>query len=573
MDKKTVAIYARVSTEHEAQLMALENQIQYYDTILEAHPDWVVYDRYIDEGITATSTKKRKNFIRMMKDAEDGKFEMIITREVSRFARNTVDALTETRKLKRMGIDVWFTDDNIRTLNDEDGELRLTIMATLAQNESKKTSMRVKAGQMISFQNGVPYGSGNILGYDRVGKEYVVNTEQAKTVRLIFKLYLEGNGVRAIQYELEKRGCLTSNGLKNWFPSNISKILNNPFYCGTIVYRKSYVRDYLEQKCVKNMGEVEQVVVEGKHEPLISKEDFYRVQELKNKHKERIGGRQKGVKEMAEVWGPKLVCSCGSHFNRKVWFTDERGRHYCYQCYKQIRNGSASYRLKKGLSIEGMCDVPMIPTWKLKLMLAKIFDIFWKDKKQVMTIVKGLLKDGYDGDPEQDKRLEEINHYKELMQSLDKKMDNLIDMRLNETIDAEKYDIKRKELIKQQEEVKNKLESMNAGEVDEDVDLEKKLSLLKLALEQKFDFEGYEIPDSVIDAFVDKIVVYKDKFEWHLTLLEKYDKVMYSNTSGRKLKPTVEVWDDSADPNNSEPQHRLQSTKSRAIVGIPVPKT
>ncbi len=556
MDKKIVAIYARVSTEHEAQLMALENQIQYYDTILEAHPEWEVYDRYIDEGITATSTKKRKNFIRMMKDAEDGKFEMIITREVSRFARNTVDALTETRKLKRMGIDVWFTDDNIRTLNDEDGELRLTIMATLAQNESKKTSMRVKAGQMISFQNAVPYGNGNILGYDRVGKEYVVNPEQAKTVRLIFKLYLEGYGVRSIQYELEKRGCLTSRGLKKWYASHISKTLNNPFYCGTIVYRKSFVPDYLEQKAVKNRGEVEQVIVEGKHEPIISKEDFYRAQEIKSKHKERIGGNQKGVKEMAEVWGPKLVCSCGSHFNRKAWFKDERGIHYAYQCYHQIKNGSASYRLKKGLSAEGMCDVPMLPTWKLQLQLAIIFRNFWKDKKQITTIVNGLLNNGYDGDPEQDKRLEEINHYKDLLQSLDKKMNNLIDMRLNETIDAEKYDVKRKELIKQQEEAKEKLESMDAGEKDEDVNLEKKLSLLKLALDRKFDFDEYEIPDCVIDAFVDKIIVHKDKFEWHLTLLEDYDKVMFSNTSGRKIKPTVEIWDNMGDPKNSNEQHR-----------------
>ena len=188
MSSRTVAIYARVSTEHEAQLSALENQVQYYDDVLSKNPDWILYDKYIDEGITGTSTKKRKNFMRMMEDAKEGKFDLIITREVSRFARNTVDTLQETRKLKKIGVEVWFTEDNIWTMNDEDGELRLTIMATLAQNESKKTSLRVKAGQRVSFEKGVQYGNGNILGYDRVGKQLVINPEQAETVKMIFEL-------------------------------------------------------------------------------------------------------------------------------------------------------------------------------------------------------------------------------------------------------------------------------------------------------------------------------------------------------------------------------------------------
>ena len=189
---RRVAIYARVSTEHEAQINALENQIQYYDDKLKEHPDWVLYDRYIDEGITGTSVNKRKNFLRMIQDAERGCFDLIITREVSRFARNTVDTLIETRKLKRIGVEVYFTEDNIWTFKDEDGELKLTLMATLAQNESKKTSMRVKAGQKISFQNGVFYGTGNILGYDynKYTKTVSINEEQAKVVRLIYKLFL-----------------------------------------------------------------------------------------------------------------------------------------------------------------------------------------------------------------------------------------------------------------------------------------------------------------------------------------------------------------------------------------------
>ena len=250
--KRKVAIYARVSTEHEAQLSALDNQIQYYDKLLTQYPEWELYDRYIDEGITGTSVKKRKNFMRMLNDAQSGCFDLIVTREVSRFARNTVDTLQETRKLKKMGVEVYFIDDNIWTLNDEDGELRLTIMATLAQNESKKTSQRVKAGQKISFENGVIYGTGNILGYDKVGKEMVINKEQAETVKMIFELFLQGYGSKTIKKNLESLGRLTATGLKKWDCTSINRTLRNPFYCGTIVYRKSYVPDFLEQKTKKN---------------------------------------------------------------------------------------------------------------------------------------------------------------------------------------------------------------------------------------------------------------------------------------------------------------------------------
>ncbi len=185
--------YGRVSTEHEAQLAALENQLQWYDDQTERHSNWNVLQKYIDEGITGTQAKKRPAFLRMLEDARAGKFDLIVTREVCRFARNTVDTLVTTRELKNLGIEVYFVEDNIWTM-DGDGELRLTIMATLAQEESRKVSERVRAGQKISRENGVLYGNGNIIGYDRVGSTYVINEEQAETVRIIFDLYLQGAG-------------------------------------------------------------------------------------------------------------------------------------------------------------------------------------------------------------------------------------------------------------------------------------------------------------------------------------------------------------------------------------------
>ena len=172
--KRRIAIYGRVSTEHEAQLSALENQLDWYKPILASRPEWTLVATYVDEGITGTSAEKRPQFQKMIKDAKKQKFDLIITREVSRFARNTVDTLQYTRELKACGVEVFFINDNIKTF-DSDGELRLTIMATLAQDESRKTSIRVKSGQQTSMENGVFYGNGNILGYDRVGKKMVIN--------------------------------------------------------------------------------------------------------------------------------------------------------------------------------------------------------------------------------------------------------------------------------------------------------------------------------------------------------------------------------------------------------------
>lgn len=241
--ERDVAIYARVSTEHEAQLSALENQVDWYKPILELHPEWNVVKMYVDEGITGTSANKRPQFMQMIEDAENGDFTLILTREVSRFARNTIDTLQYTRTLKAKGVEVYFLNDGIKTF-DGDGELRLTIMATLAQEESRKTSIRVKSGQQTSMDKGVFYGNGNILGYDRVAQllpdntkqvNFIINPEQAKTVRMIFDAYLSGKGIRAIKFDLEQAGRLTATGKSNWHESNISKILQNSFYCGIIM--------------------------------------------------------------------------------------------------------------------------------------------------------------------------------------------------------------------------------------------------------------------------------------------------------------------------------------------------
>lgn len=189
--RRKVVFYGRVSTEHEEQVNALKNQMQWYDELARSFPEWDIIERYVDEGITGTQANKRPEFMRMIADAVAGKFDLIVTREVSRFARNTIDCLDMTRRLKNYNVEVFFVQEGIWTMENE-GEMNLTIRAMVAQEESRKMSERVKAGQEISRANGVLYGNGNVLGYDRVGSTYVINEEQAETVRMIYNLYESG---------------------------------------------------------------------------------------------------------------------------------------------------------------------------------------------------------------------------------------------------------------------------------------------------------------------------------------------------------------------------------------------
>jgi len=559
--KRVVAIYARVSTEHEAQISALGNQIQYYDDLFEKHPEWELYDRYIDEGITGTSVKKRKNFMRMMQDASKNKFDLIVTREVSRFARNTVDTLQQTRILRREGVEVYFTEDNIWTMNDEDGELRLTIMATLAQNESKKTSVRVKAGQMISFKNGVLYGNGNILGYDRIGKEYVVNELQARTVRRIFDLYLDGNGVRKIQFVLEKEGHLTATGLTKWQPGNISKILRNPFYCGTIVYRKQFVPDFLEQKKINNFGEVDKVIVEGRHTPIVTKEQFEKVQQILSSKSESVHNKGcRGKKISKDVWCRKMKCECGSSYNRVTWHKSSEGPQYAYQCYSQIRTGTFKTRERKGLSTEGICVTKMVPRWKLEVMADIIFQKFWNDREGVLAIANEMLDNCYENEHDNEV-LDRKRDLEDKMELWNRKYNNLLDMRMAGEIEKDRYDEKREQILKEQQHLKKQLEIIG-GEtgLSDDIYMDK-VEILKYGLEQNFNFSTRHIPEEVIDAFIKEIIVCQDGFIWKLNLTP--DDELKMQVDGRTDNYTVTQTELSSDMTQ---QHRQLSLRESNII-------
>ena len=519
--KKRVVIYARVSTEHEAQISALENQVDWYKPILAARPDWTLIGQYIDEGITGTSAQKRPQFMKMIADAKQKKFDMIITREVSRFARNTVDTLQYTRELKAKGVEVFFINDNIKTF-DGDGELRLTIMATLAQDESRKTSVRVKSGQQTSMNNGVLYGNGNILGYDRVGKELIINPEQAKTVRMIFDLYLEGYGLTKIKDELERQGRKTSAGNDKWYCTVISHVLKNSFYCGIITYHKEYTPDYLTQKKIRNYGEVELTQVQGTHEPIVTVSEFERVQTIMESKRSKCKNLQTGRKVTGKrprttVWGKLLICECGHKFSMRVWDRNDSGVNTAYQCYSSVHTGSYESRKKRGLSLDGICQTPMIPEWRLQMMANYIFRNYLTEKDKVLALANSLLEAHIRDTDDKDDHTELLKQKQAELDKLNKKLDNFIEMRSEDEISRDIFRIKCTELGSKMEKLRAELSELEQLTAKPDIkDYTEKLTVLQYALEQYTNWDNGDIPESVIEAFVIKIVASKSGFDWYL---------------------------------------------------------
>ena len=238
-----VTYYARVSTDKDEQLHSLSAQIRYYNELIRRNPQWIFVEGYIDEGISGTTVVKRENFLRMIQDAQLGHFDFIVTKEISRFSRNTLDSIQYTQELLRCGVGVLFESDNINTLMP-DAELRLTIMSSIAQDEVRKISERVKFGFKRAIENGVVLGNDRIWGYEKEKGKLVVKEEEAKIVRMIFDLYAnERMGIRTIANYLSSHGYKNSKG-NNFSFSTIRGILCNPKYKGYYCGRKSSKIDY-----------------------------------------------------------------------------------------------------------------------------------------------------------------------------------------------------------------------------------------------------------------------------------------------------------------------------------------
>ena len=540
---RKVVFYGRVSTEHEAQLSALENQMQWYEDIAKRFPNWEVVDKYIDEGITGTQARKRPAFMKMIEDSYTGKFDLVVTREVCRFARNTVDALNYTRDLRNRNLEVYFVDDNIWTM-DGDGELRLTIMATLAQEESRKVSERVRAGQRISRENGMLYGSGNILGYDRkAGESYTVNPEQAETVRMIYDLYEEGYGTLKIAKILQERKRLTASGNTKWTCHNVGRILKNATYKGYIGYNKSHSNNYLDQKRIHNNDTDTYVYVKGDFEPIITEEQWDRCQAiLKSKKKttlvENGEAKKESTRSSSDIWVKKLRCSCGSSFRKNRYHKNKDGVvSYNYVCYNQVNNGKASFRAKSGLDTEGYCDEHSVTDWKMEMMAKYFLNEAWQSRKEDLLITLEYIKKHYTTATRNSTEHSELFMDAQI-EKVERKIKNLVDLYTDGQIDktefAEFKQAYSTELADLKEQKKKLSEQQEVFESCMD-----DLTAVSQALAGMIDMSEIQLNRDFIDKAVTSINVADNRFIWNFNIRPNTTAVSNMCVDGNKKRPVI----------------------------------
>ena len=382
--KIKVAAYCRVSTDSDEQATCYEMQVEHYTDYITKNTEWELVDIYADDGISGTNTKKREEFNRMIEDCMAGKIDMVITKSISRFARNTLDCLQYIRKLKDKHISVFFEKENINTM-DTKGELLLTIMASLAQQESQSLSQNVKMGIQFRYQAGkVQVNHNRFLGYtkDEEGN-LIIEPEEAEIIKRIYREYLEGASLKDICDSLMADNILTGAGKEKWIPSTVHKILTNEKYIGEALLQKTVTTDFLEKKRQANNGLAPQYYVEGSHEPIIPKHIFMRVQEeLVRRANLRSGADGKKKRVYSSKYALSSICTCekcGDVYRRIAW--NNRGKKYTvWRCCTRVEHGP------------GMCDAPTILEEDLQTAVMKAINDVLGRKSEVIRHMEKLLE-------------------------------------------------------------------------------------------------------------------------------------------------------------------------------------
>ncbi len=365
--KRRVAAYARVSTDKEEQESSFDAQVSYYTQKIQANPQWVFVEVYADEGITGTSMKKRDGFNRMIKDALDGKIDLILTKSVSRFARNTVDSLTTVRKLKDKGVEVYFEKENIYTL-DSKGELLITIMSSLAQEEARSISENTAWGRRKQFADGkYSLAYSTFLGYDKgPNGELVINEDEAPIIRRIYDEYLAGLSPYMIAKKLTADGIETPAHKTVWHPSTVQSILTNEKYYGAATLQKTVVVDFLSKKVRPNRGELPSYHISEDHEAIIPPVKFRMVQEEMERRK-KAGGKAQSV----SVFSGRIVCGdCGGFYGRKIWHSNTENTSWHWHCNNKF--------LKRKY-----CNTPTLKEESLQETFVEVFNGLIKQKKEI----------------------------------------------------------------------------------------------------------------------------------------------------------------------------------------------
>lgn len=422
--KRRTAGYARVSTDSEEQFTSYEAQVDYYTNYIKSREDWEFVKVYTDEGISGTNTTKREGFKSMIADAMEGKFDLIVTKSVSRFARNTVDSLTTVRQLKEKGIEIYFEKENIWTL-DSKGELLITIMSSLAQEESRSISENVTWGQRKRFADGkvtVPFG--HFLGYDRGDNgNLVINLNEAVIIKQIYSLFLQGMTPYGIAKKLTEDGILTPGKKQKWNTGTVKHILANEKYKGDALLQKSYTVDFLTKKKKLNEGEIPQYYVENNHEAIIDPEVFDMVQiEMEKRQSDK--NRHSGV----HIFSSKIKCSeCGNWYGSKVWHSNSKYRRTVWQCNHKYSGN------KK-------CQTPHLDEETVKELFIKAVNKLLEEKDEVIANFESIKNVLYDTGPLETQQAELQNEMEIVAEMIQQCINENAKVALNQEEYQKRYD-------------------------------------------------------------------------------------------------------------------------------------
>ena len=506
-NKKKVAAYCRVSTDNEDQANSFESQQRYFRQYIERNPDWELYEIFADEGISGTSTKKRKEFNRMIACAKNGDFDLIITKEISRFARNTLDSIYYTRDLKKHGVGVIFMNDNINTL-DGDAELRLAIMSSIAQEESRKTSDRVKWGQKRQMEQGVVFGR-SMLGYDVENGKMTINEEGAKVVRLIFhKFVKEGKGTHVIARELREAG-INPMRVKEWSNTVILRAIRNEKYCGDLVQKKTYTPDYLSHEKKYNRGQEEFVIIKDHHEPIISRELFEEANRILDEKSLSQEGKAKHSNRYP--FSGKLKCGrCGASYVARYKTRKDGSKYKAWRCFEGAKFGSPHIDKagnQVGCSGESIRNEDAI---HIMYLVCKQLNI---DRKKITNnltkIINSIIGVDMTGT--------DTNALAEKIAEAEKKRTNLIDLYTSGDIDRSEFTALRAKYDTEIESLKSMADSIEKQQAM----IQKQQELMtdiKKALDELID--GIEYEDEFYTQILDKMVINdRDNIDVYLNML------------------------------------------------------
>ena len=503
-----VAAYCRVSTDKEDQANSFEAQQRYFREYIQRQPDWELQGIYADEGFSGTSTNKRVEFNKMLHAAELGQIDLIVTKEVSRFTRNTVDALQITRELRRRGVGVLFLNDSLDTRTN-DGELRLTIMSSFAQDESRRTSERSKWGQMRSMEKGVVFG-GSLLGYDVIGGKMTVNPEGAEVVRLIFHKYLqERKGCSTIARELREAGILSSKGNCLWSSATVTKILKNEKYCGDLIQKKTYTPDYLTHEKKYNHGKEPLVELKDHHEPIVSRELFEKANRILDEKSLTQEGKAKHSNRYP--FSGKIKCGCcGSSYVARYKNRNNGTRYKAWRCYKSATQGSP-HTDKAGNPLG--CSNPSIRNEDaVHIMYLVTRSLQLEEKKitaNLLSVIQSVLSVNIN--------YSHIEKLKEQIQSVEDKRTQLIDLCISGAITKQEFITKREVCDKEISELQDTISGIDQQHLLADQQ-ESVMKEITAAIHEIV--SGVEYEDAFYSQILDKMVVQsKDTVDVYLNLL------------------------------------------------------